>query len=619
MNLLPNIDLDNGNVLSCQDPFTLNGCLILEINYNEQDVYTSWYNSYTRELYRSERYISIKNDRGDVFRCTLDWLEQIYNRVIQQNRGIRFVNDYGLITPFVDFNSYIHCIQEQCDLIGSSYDTITFLADDRNVYAEMIRRLKRQERGERYGDSILYRERCDATASISWNSEGIPVAYGSRRIGTIPSDYQDRISIDYSRDYLGEWQPLNATVVTATLSKKYIHQYNYKPEYIKYRLPGEDSLLLGAEIEVDCGGESEEHAKAVLEIMCGSDPNDPDDVLEDKMFCTHDGSLKNGIEFDTMPCTLEYHKTQMNYREMFEYLDKHGYKAHDTSTCGLHVHADRSYLGKSVLMQQLNISKILYILEKFNDEICVIARRNNSYSRFVGSGKDENSVIELYEKYKNQDKHVALNLKHEDTIEFRCFKGTLKYETFILTLEFVKDIIDYAKSINIEEIELIQWKDLMNTFSDELKAYYEERLEKEKNKKVTATATLSTTTLNANGRVYATDAAGHRLCAFDLASPVTVSSYNRPSSDITFTHEDMDRLYRQMCTATVGSFSESNRVFNLSSADENPIKRKKKEIKDLNKQIRNSGNYLERTRLKQQLAEAQKELKKLKRNRQTNH
>lgn len=58
------------------------------------------------------------------------------------------------------------------------------------------------------------------------------------------------------------------------------------------------------------------------------------------------------------------------------------------------------------------------------------------------------------------------------------FKSTLKYETFILTLEFVKDIIDYAKSVDIEEIELAKWSDLMNCFSSELRKYYEFRYQK---------------------------------------------------------------------------------------------------------------------------------------------
>ena len=111
-------------------------------------------------------------------------------------------------------------------------------------------------------------------------------------------------------------------------------------------------------------------------------------------------------------------------------------------------------------------------------EICVIARRDNDYSEFAGEKQNENSIVELYGKYKDKGKRAALNLQHKDTIEFRMFKSTLKYETFILTLEFVKDIIDYAKSVDIEEIELAKWSDLMNCFSTELREYYEFRYKK---------------------------------------------------------------------------------------------------------------------------------------------
>ena len=108
----------------------------------------------------------------------------------------------------------------------------------------------------------------------------------------------------------------------------------------------------------------------------------------------------------------------------------------------------------------------------------MIARRDNDYSEFAGEKQNEDSIVELYGKYKDKGKCAALNLQHKDTIEFRMFKSTLKYETFILTLEFVKDIIDYAKSVDIEEIELAKWSDLMNCFSSELRKYYEFRYQK---------------------------------------------------------------------------------------------------------------------------------------------
>lgn len=263
-------------------------------------------------------------------------------------------------------------------------------------------------------------------------------------------------------------------------TKTYIHQFNYVPEYIKHFMPGESedtTLLLGAEIEVggnnniSSDNDKNSTVKKCIQIMNGSDSDE-----ENLIYSTHDSTVQ--IEFDTMPCSLEFHKNKMNYHEMFEYLDKEGYKGHDCETAGLHIHANRNYLGKSRISQELVISKILYILEKFNDEICVIARRDNEYSEFVGSKKEENSLVELYGKYKDHGKRAALNLQHKDTIEFRMFKSTLKYETFILTLEFVKDIIDYAKSVDIEEIELAKWSDLMNCFSSELRKYYEFRYQK---------------------------------------------------------------------------------------------------------------------------------------------
>ena len=263
-------------------------------------------------------------------------------------------------------------------------------------------------------------------------------------------------------------------------SKTYIHQFNYVPKYIKHFMPGESedtTLLLGAEIEVggnnniSSDNDKNSTVKKCIQIMNGSDSDE-----ENLIYSTHDSTVQ--IEFDTMPCSLEFHKNKMNYREMFEYLDKEGYKGHDCETAGLHIHANRNYLGKSRISQELVISKILYILEKFNDEICVIARRDNDYSEFAGEKQNEDSIVELYGKYKDKGKRAALNLQHKDTIEFRMFKSTLKYETFILTLEFVKDIIDYAKSVDIEEIELAKWSDLMNCFSSELRKYYEFRYQK---------------------------------------------------------------------------------------------------------------------------------------------
>nr|UWD57268.1 MAG: Putative amidoligase enzyme [Bacteriophage sp.] len=347
--------------------------------------------------------------------------------------------------------------------------------------------------GNYYHDRILYDTTCNKAYVYNCNETMI----GAIRLCHLePSDTQrgrrsEVIPISFSFNN-SERNIGFINNIISNKTKTYIHQFNYVPKYIKHFMPGESedtTLLLGAEIEVggnnniSSDNDKNSTVKKCIQIMNGSDSDE-----ENLIYSTHDSTVQ--IEFDTMPCSLEFHKNKMNYREMFEYLDKEGYKGHDCETAGLHIHANRSYLGKSRISQELVISKILYILEKFNDEICVIARRDNEYSEFVGSKKEENSLVELYGKYKDHGKRAALNLQHKDTIEFRMFKSTLKYETFILTLEFVKDIIDYAKSASIEEIELIKWADLMKLFSPALRNYYTERYNKQYKKTMNEDETL---------------------------------------------------------------------------------------------------------------------------------
>ena len=347
--------------------------------------------------------------------------------------------------------------------------------------------------GNYYHDRILYDTTCNKAYVYNCNETMICAI---RLCHLEPSDTQrgrrsEVIPISFSFNN-SERNIGFINNIISNKTKTYIHQFNYVPKYIKHFMPGESedtTLLLGAEIEV--GGNnniSSDNDKNSTVKKCIQIMNESDSDEENLIYSTHDSTVQ--IEFDTMPCSLEFHKNKMNYREMFEYLDKEGYKGHDCETAGLHIHANRSYLGKSRISQELVISKILYILEKFNDEICVIARRDNEYSEFVGSKKEENSLVELYGKYKDHGKCAALNLQHKDTIEFRMFKSTLKYETFILTLEFVKDIIDYAKSASIEEIELIKWADLMKLFSPALRNYYTERYNKQYKKTMNEDETL---------------------------------------------------------------------------------------------------------------------------------
>lgn len=582
MTLLPDIRLGRDR-LSIQEPFTLNGYLIIDIEIIEE------MSCYTTPFGR----IKIKNENNYNVELRFDELNYCFDREMNY-----FVNRYGSyacvegrrdVPNWSDysFNTYINEIKLQCNKIRDSlyysynYDNSRYL----NALKSDLRRQGRGEQYDRLRESYSY---CD-----TYNPFGT--------FGTYGINLEDAYAVLRNSSWFNS--PTNNNSSNST--SKYIHKYNYKPTYIYNYMPNEDkntTLLLGAEIEV-AGNEKEpdreDTVKKCIQIMNGSE-----DDTEDLIYSTSDSTVQ--IELDTMPCSLEFHKNRMNYKELFKYLDELGYKGHDCDKAGLHIHACRSYLGKSELIQQLTISKILYIIEKFNDEICVIARRNNNYSKFVGKEEVNQSLDKLYGKYIDNGKKVALNLLHKDTIEFRMFRSTLKYETFILTLEFVKDIIDFAKSVNIEQIELIKWSDLMNTFSDELKEYYNERLEKENKKKASVKEEIVTTsvrwdlnTINANR---------------SITSLNTLSTIQSTNLNTGVVHIDESLILNRE-----GYIPFTIQLDEPVQIEKTRLEILKDKIKSLKKQIKNSNNFMEKKNLERELNETQKELKKEKKNKKSNH
>lgn len=560
MRLLPDIRFD-GYRISLQDPYTINNELILNVRINNSDViirtkplnssYSFW-NEYTFNIYGLNQRV-----------------EYVYRNII---RDFEYYDERYMQPNFPsNFNMYLNYVRGQ-----------SLNCEDGEYIRQCYQRLIAQRR-------IMPQRRGNAFMSSA-----------NRLI-----DYSDIRGDLEMTSYESNW---NREFIERAFTKKYIHPYNYKPKYIHHKLDTEDSpLLLGAEIEVaENTNENEKDnresvVKKCIQIMNGSDTDD-----ENLIYSTSDSTVQ--IELDTMPCSLDYHKT-LNYKQMFEYLDKQGYKGHDANSAGLHIHADRKYLGKTELMQQLTIAKILYILEKFNDQICVIARRNNSYSEFVGNGKDESSIVDLYGKYKNKGKRAALNLQHPETIEFRCFRSTLKYETFILTLEFVQDIIDYAKSINIEETEFIQWNDLMDTFSNELKLYYEKRLEKE-SKKYKADANLSHNWMNANGSEYNAGALWSQTFQQWNIQPRNGLLNQEVADQMLREWNQLREEYNRLCAEPARTFSVE--LDNSNETDQMSERALKKKICDLKNRIRNCNYYLEKKRLNNELKADQKSLKKIK-------
>lgn len=90
----------------------------------------------------------------------------------------------------------------------------------------------------------------------------------------------------------------------------------------------------------------------------------------------------------------------------------------------------------------------------------------------------EKSGREILDKAKkgNNGRYAAVNLMNYATIEFRLFRGTLKYNTLIAALELVNSICELALNTSDEGIANMSWSEFVDTINEpELIQYLKER------------------------------------------------------------------------------------------------------------------------------------------------
>ncbi len=245
----------------------------------------------------------------------------------------------------------------------------------------------------------------------------------------------------------------------------FIRDYSYKPEPIFY---GKGNRYFGVELEIDLGGRDDDNAQSILEVG---------NTSADCIYIKSDGSLNDGMEIVTHPMSLEYH---MNYywEDVMAECVHLGYRSHQTTTCGLHIHVNRSCLGDFTEHQEATISRILYFVEQHWNELLKFSRRSESaMNRWAARYGYESSPKKLLDKAKERyGRYSAVNLCNKHTIEFRMFRGTLKLNTLLATLQMVNHICDVAFTLSDEEMQGLSWSDFVASVTEqELIQYLKER------------------------------------------------------------------------------------------------------------------------------------------------
>ena len=245
-----------------------------------------------------------------------------------------------------------------------------------------------------------------------------------------------------------------------------INDYNYKPEPIFY---GDGERYFGVELEIDNGGKDSNNADELLAIGNSSDEH---------IYIKSDGSLNEGMEIVTHPMTLDYHK-RFCWKEIMRKAVSLGYRSHQTSTCGLHIHVNRNSFGETPEKQEEVISRILYFVEHHWNELLKFSRRSEStMNRWAARYGYENSPKAIMDKAKKNccGRYAAVNLCNYYTIEFRMFRDTLKYNTLIAALQLVNRICNAAFALSDEEIQKLSWSEFVSKLDEpELIQYLKER------------------------------------------------------------------------------------------------------------------------------------------------
>lgn len=214
-------------------------------------------------------------------------------------------------------------------------------------------------------------------------------------------------------------------------TERVIKQYSFKPsKYLYKKLAWENTVYMGIELEVECyeSADRVEKAKEVQEWLASKN-------LQDLVYIKDDGSLDNGFEIVFHPMTLQYIHKSFPMKAFLEFLKSINLTSHDSGHCGLHVHLSRKRMSdRHIYNGKLFFYKCQSFLKK-------LSRRAGKYDycKF-------DSQIPTHPFEQEAGRYSAFNsCASTNTVEVRIFRGTLKYKSFISTLQFCDCFAGYIQ------------------------------------------------------------------------------------------------------------------------------------------------------------------------------
>ena len=198
----------------------------------------------------------------------------------------------------------------------------------------------------------------------------------------------------------------------------------------------------GIELEVDEGN-----------IARNEMAKDLHDIVGNHLYYNTDGSLgRNGFEIISMPHT-EKALYDLDWETVLHKLVNNGFTSHNNGNCGLHMHVSRAFFGDTEQERTDNIAKMIMFYELFWEDIRRFSRRTNSQvrdwaNRYCGDETPTEARCKDIATNRYGARYRAVNLNNSNTIEFRIMRGSLRYQTFMATLDFLITTAKNCKNID---------------------------------------------------------------------------------------------------------------------------------------------------------------------------
>ena len=265
-----------------------------------------------------------------------------------------------------------------------------------------------------------------------------------------------------------------------------IHPYSYKPA-ASFGTRGHENLERALTFGVECECDNNHRVHPTMTPAACSDL--VDDASAGRIYCKSDASIGGGFEMVSHPGTLAHHMYMLRWKNALRMPAKAGFRSHDTVTAGLHVHVGRQQLGANDEERADVVRKLTVLMYRFWPQIVTFTRRQARQldewaSRpNIGGWYDSclsgealqllaQQAIPYIRGGSHNNRYTALNTMNLATIEFRIFRGTLKRDTLIASIQFCNNMCLWAMSHTWDDVQTATFLDVMHiAHFDELDTY----------------------------------------------------------------------------------------------------------------------------------------------------